>query len=111
MYQILSSFLLLALLGIRRIFVSAVCIGPQVNQASLDLIKEFEGWEPDICMNLATRKRNGPRGKKLMQIQMTTLLASLRSDTATFSKMRAAQMLNITFRFLCPLRFSSHILG
>lgn len=38
----------LLLLGISS--VSAQCVGPAVNQATLDLIKEFEGWYPDICM-------------------------------------------------------------
>lgn len=28
---------------------TAECVGPAVNQATLDLVKEFEGWEPDIC--------------------------------------------------------------
>ena len=27
----------------------AKCIGPPVNQATLDLVKEFEGWIPGIC--------------------------------------------------------------
>lgn len=27
----------------------ADCVGPDVNQATLDLVKEFEGWYPDIC--------------------------------------------------------------
>ncbi|MBE3046288.1 hypothetical protein IMZ48_27875 [Candidatus Bathyarchaeota archaeon] len=27
----------------------AKCIGPPVNQATLDLVKDFEGWIPDIC--------------------------------------------------------------
>lgn len=27
----------------------ATCEGPAVNQATLDLVKEFEGWYPDIC--------------------------------------------------------------
>ncbi|SPO00363.1 uncharacterized protein DNG_03208 [Cephalotrichum gorgonifer] len=27
---------------------TAACIGPAVNQATLDLVKEFEGWYPNI---------------------------------------------------------------
>lgn len=27
----------------------AACTGPDVNQATLDLVKSFEGWYPDIC--------------------------------------------------------------
>lgn len=27
----------------------AQCVGPEVNQTGLDLIKEFESFEPDIC--------------------------------------------------------------
>jgi lysozyme len=30
----------------------AQCTGPAVNQATLNLIKEFEGWRPNICMHL-----------------------------------------------------------
>ena len=40
----LLSFLALAAGG-----VSAACVGPEVNQATIDLIKEFESFQPDIC--------------------------------------------------------------
>ena len=39
----------LMLLSAAPSLVLADCIGPAVNQATLDLIKEFEGWYPDIC--------------------------------------------------------------
>jgi hypothetical protein len=29
--------------------VTAQCIPPDSNQATVDLIGEFEGWRPDIC--------------------------------------------------------------
>ena len=28
----------------------AQCVGPDINAASVDLIKSFESWQPDICM-------------------------------------------------------------
>lgn len=28
---------------------TAACTGPAVNKATLDLVKSFEGWYPDIC--------------------------------------------------------------
>ena len=27
----------------------AACVGPAVNQATVDLIAEFEGFMPDVC--------------------------------------------------------------
>lgn len=30
------------------------CGPPKLNQASLDLVKEFEGWFPDICKTLTS---------------------------------------------------------
>ena len=46
-FQISSAALLM--LGASSI-ANAACVGPDVNQATLDLVKEFEGWYPDICM-------------------------------------------------------------
>jgi len=40
---------LFALFAAAAGIVKAACIGPLVNQAAVDLIKSFEGWEPDIC--------------------------------------------------------------
>ena len=45
-FQIPSAALLI--LGTSSL-ASAACVGPDVNQATLDLVKEFEGWYPDIC--------------------------------------------------------------
>ncbi|KAK0622678.1 lysozyme-like domain-containing protein [Immersiella caudata] len=42
-----STLPLLALFGAICVVESA-CVGPLVNQATIDLIKSFEGWEPDI---------------------------------------------------------------
>jgi hypothetical protein len=51
MVQIPSSFALLyslsALAGVR-----AACIGPPVNQATLSLVEEFEGFRADVCKSL-----------------------------------------------------------
>ncbi len=42
-----KSFVVAAL----AVTASAQCTGPAVNIATLNLIKEFEGWRPNICMH------------------------------------------------------------
>lgn len=44
------STLAVALLGAAS-QVRAQCVGPEVNAATISLVTEFEGWEPDICMS------------------------------------------------------------
>lgn len=56
-FQIPSAAVLL-LLGSSSL-ASAACIGPDVNQATLDLVKEFEGWYPDICTWLSLGSSDG----------------------------------------------------
>lgn len=41
--------LAVAIVGITQ--VQAACIGPPVNTATINLVKSFEGWVPDICEN------------------------------------------------------------
>src|SRR5688500_18197532 len=43
----LSKVVLLSVLGAS--VVSAQCVGPAVNDATIDLVTSFEGFEPDIC--------------------------------------------------------------
>lgn len=64
-FQIPSAALLL-LLGSSS-SASAACEGPAVNQATLDLVKEFEGWYPDICTwNLTGDSSEGRRQANCM---------------------------------------------
>lgn len=51
MVQISSSFALLASLSALA-GVQAACIGPAVNQATLSLVEEFEGFRADVCKSL-----------------------------------------------------------
>ena len=46
--QLQLSSAALLLLGASSTAIAA-CVGPDVNQATLDLVKSFEGWYPDIC--------------------------------------------------------------
>jgi hypothetical protein len=48
MYSMHSSVCHVILFGV-SLAVGARCVGPAVNQATLDLVKEFEGFRPDIC--------------------------------------------------------------
>jgi len=43
------SFKNLFLAAIGATAVQAQCTGPAINTAALNLIKEFEGWRPNIC--------------------------------------------------------------
>lgn len=50
--------LTIALLG--AIHVQGICIGPPVNTATLDLVRSFEDWYEDICMDPFTREQYLP---------------------------------------------------
>lgn len=31
------------------VVVPRQCVGPKVNQATIDLVKSFESWQPNVC--------------------------------------------------------------
>ncbi|ROT36481.1 lysozyme [Sodiomyces alkalinus F11] len=45
------SFTKLALLALGAVQAQAQCVGPSINTAALNLIKEFEGWRPNIYLD------------------------------------------------------------
>lgn len=81
----------LALLALGAVQVQAQCVGPAINSAALNLIKEFEGWRPNICEFTMSFVLQTCQIFQLTPSEKTaTLSASLPSDTATSAATRAA---------------------
>ena len=48
MVRIVSQTFFLLSLG-ALVHVDAACVGPEVNDASIQLVESFEGFEPNVC--------------------------------------------------------------
>lgn len=85
--------------------VSAACVGPEVNQATIDLVQGFESFEPDICR--FEREKKGKENLVADDFQTPTQQATQRLGTVTCVPIALAQRCLIQSPFPMQMEKSS----